>query len=489
VDKNLEQKYIRKIGALDEEEDSPRSRKRSINSDEDSAACQPSDDDGSVWNGHSDDSEDEADSDLESKGSAKNAAPATPRPKPSGGARKKAIAPASNWNYGRWLMGMSLEELQRMKPADELYLKTLQKNIGIIEERMSSMMLGDENVEMTKYPSETETEVFHNTLRLYNGDYDESIRDRAGLKKMGRINRFFTCPKHTKFSEHGNEFVLCGEAGCNLCPRMPRVSKLGDTDLTKEVLTFCPLPRLDSTGKEFLPIDECQLLLDKGATLEEELADLNKLRGDFDENDDIQKTRKARDTKLTKNVNWTKVRKVLTCDDCRAPRCVFSRLAVSNKGGPQKKHMTALERFVEQNGFKCGDVVRIYADGKSDAERAEGVDTEEVPLLFCRESLVCGTSIESQYYAPGSDPQRGRRIATKHLCCHCYSDRGMASKKYVQAKHTLGGKGFLPICKHCVDDGATPVFKKGRPNQLEKANEERQGKRAARETHKRAKQS
>ena len=180
---------------------------------------------------------------------------------------------------------------------------------------------------------------------------------------------------------------------------------------------------------------------------------------------------------------------MLTCDDCGAPRCIFSRKAVSKKDGPQKKHVTALTRFIEQNGYKCGDIVRIYADGKSDAERGEEADPEEVPLLFCREAHVCGTAIESQYYAPPGDPQRGRRIAAKYLCCHCYSDRDLANKKDVQKKHSLGGKGFLPICTHCLDDGAKPVFKGGRPNRLEKATEERQKKRATKDTRKRAKQS
>jgi len=64
------------------------------------------------------------------------------------------------------------------------------------------------------------------------------------------------------------EFKLCGEVGCDLCPRSPRVMKINDAELTKAVLGFCPLPRVDAAGKEFLPIDECDRLLENGDDLQ-----------------------------------------------------------------------------------------------------------------------------------------------------------------------------------------------------------------------------
>ena len=60
------------------------------------------------------------------------------------------------------------------------------------------------------------------------------------------------------------EFKLCGEVGCDLCPRMPRVLKMNDKVLTNEVLDFIAMPRLAVDGKTFLPIDECQRLMDSG---------------------------------------------------------------------------------------------------------------------------------------------------------------------------------------------------------------------------------
>ena len=38
---------------------------------------------------------------------------------------------ASNWNYGKWLMGKSLEELESMPTTDKLYMKVIEGNIAI----------------------------------------------------------------------------------------------------------------------------------------------------------------------------------------------------------------------------------------------------------------------------------------------------------------------------------------------------------------------
>ena len=160
---------------------------------------------------------------------------------------------------------------------------------------------------------------------------------------MKRIDKFLTCPKHVKMTDYGIEMMLCGEDGCELCPRRPRVKMMNDEALAREVWGFCPLPRLYAAGDTFLPIDECQLQLDKGDTLEDELKDLKRVRDDFDKNDNSQGEKKQRDSKLIRGVNWSKVRYLVRCDYCKATRCVFSRLAIGNKNGPKKSHMSSLK--------------------------------------------------------------------------------------------------------------------------------------------------
>ena len=89
------------------------------------------------------------------------------------------------------------------------------------------------------------------------------------------------CPNHTKISDYSLEFKLCVEIGCDLCSRIPRVLHMHDEDLTKEVLSFPPLPRLDVDGKTFLPTNEFQSMMDNGSSLADDLKDLEKLRGEF----------------------------------------------------------------------------------------------------------------------------------------------------------------------------------------------------------------
>ncbi len=126
-------------------------------------------------------------------------------------------------------------------------------------------------------------------------------------------------------------------------------------------------------------------------------------------------------------------------------------------------------------------MVRIYSNGKMDAPETEEGKEEEAPLLFCRETLVCWNTVESQYYA-GGGATRGGRLQTKLICCHCYSDRKLADEKYIEQKRgNMGGKKHLPICEACVDDGAGMEKKKGaKTNKLQEANSKRKRKAALR---------
>jgi len=392
------------------------------------------------------------------------------------------LLPATNWTYGSWLMTKSLEELENMKGADLLYLKVMQKNKDKISERMSSMKLADKPVLMTEYPSEAKVQILHQALKEYDDTYDESIRSKGGRSKMKKIDKFFRCSKHSKITTWGMEFKLCGEVGCNLCPRSPRVTKLDDPDLTKEVLGFCPLPRVDVSAEEFLPIDECQNMLDNGDDLAKELKDLRRIRERIDKVDAVVAAKQAkekRDRQVSKDFNWTKLRFILTCGDCNAPRCVFSQYAVGNAKGPMKKHMTLLEKFVEENGYRCGESVRIYANGEMEVPKAKDDEEEEKPLLFCKEAHVCYNTIESQYYASeGAVPNKGGRVQTKHICCHCYSGGDLADDEYIdERRDDRGGKKYLPICKACVDDGAhLQTRKHARTNKLQEAKGKRKQK-------------
>ena len=146
--------------------------------------------------------------------------------------------------------------------------------------------MGGGGVEVTKYPTKAGAQLLHNAMREYDPKYDKSIREKNKQNSMKRTDRMFRCPKHTKISDYSLGFNMCGEIGCELCPRMPHVLQMHDEELTKEVLSFCPLPRLDVDGKTFLPINKCQRLMDNVSSRAYDLKDLEKLRRESKENDD-----------------------------------------------------------------------------------------------------------------------------------------------------------------------------------------------------------
>ena len=100
---------------------------------------------------------------------------------------------------------------------------------------MKSTNLGERNVDVTNYPTKADAQILHNEMRDYEPKYDESIRKKKKEIKMKRIDQVLRCPKHTKISDYSLKFNMCGKIGCNLCPRIPRVLKMHDEELTKEV--------------------------------------------------------------------------------------------------------------------------------------------------------------------------------------------------------------------------------------------------------------
>ena len=81
--------------------------------------------------------------------------------------------PPSDWRFGKWLMGLTLEELENLKSPEEIYMKLVQPNIDVMAERMSSMKLGERNVEVTDYPSPEEVMLMHKLLEEYDPEYDQ----------------------------------------------------------------------------------------------------------------------------------------------------------------------------------------------------------------------------------------------------------------------------------------------------------------------------
>ena len=95
-----------------------------------------------------------------------------------------------------------------------------------------------------------------------------------------------------------------------------------------------------------------------------------------------------------------------------------------------------------------------------------GADEEDEPMLFCRESHVCGASVEAQYYLPEGEIERRRRARTKHVCCHCYTDIHLEKNKDAEAREDRRVQGYLTMCKDCLKNGAKVAYKRVKANQV-----------------------
>ena len=109
-------------------------------------------------------------------------------------------------------------------------------------------------------------------------------------------------PQACKNTNWGMEFKLCGEVGCDLCPRKPRVLNIGDDELTNAVLQFCPLSRVNADTQEFLSIEECERLLENGDDLATELKDLRRIRKEAEKVDKKSEENEAKKVEMI----WSK---------------------------------------------------------------------------------------------------------------------------------------------------------------------------------------
>ena len=97
----------------------------------------------------------------------------------------------------------------------------------------------------------------------------------------------------------------------------------------------------------------------------------------------------------------------------------------------------------------------------------DGADEEWEPMIFCRESHVCGASVEAWYCAPEGEIDRGGRFSTKHVCCQCYADSHLAKNKDVDAREERRGQVYLPMCKYCLNNGVPVAYKRGKQSRLQ----------------------
>ena len=147
--------------------------------------------------------------------------------------------------------------------------------------------------------------------------------------------------------------------------------------------------------------------------------------------------------------NATKVRHTVVCDNCGAPRVIYSNHAVGQANGPTKKKLEEVKLILD-NGFMCGTVIA------------------KTTGFYMKTQLQCGDYVESQYYNPSKGLKCGR-IVTDDVCTICYEPDNIIHPDIIRKNRNTRGKQPLPICKYCYDKNVEVPTSGKRVNQNEAA--------------------
>ena len=70
----------------------------------------------------------------------------------------------------------------------------------------------------------------------------------------------------------------------------------------------------------------------------------------------------------------------------------------------------------------------------------------------------------------------------KHVCFHCYANSHLAENKDVEAIEERQVRGYLRMCKDCLNNGVPVAYKRGGVNQVQAAKEKSKKKSVGQES-------
>ena len=108
-----------------------------------------------------------------------------------------------------------------------------------------------------------------------------------------------------------------------------------------------------------------------------------------------------------------------------SPHEYYRNFSEGNPKIPKKLYFDAFDKLIEENGYLCGDTMRIHAYGNKYHD-SDDSNKEEEPLLFFCKALTCEYPMKNQYYAYGPNPTKDKRVPTKEIFCSYYSERSLA---------------------------------------------------------------
>lgn len=361
-----------------------------------------------------------------------------------------------------------LFDLKNQKSAHDSFTSAMELPKKIVEKRFSALELDTRKVEVLPYAKNDDVNKLTTALKSFDKDFHISYTKKSDLSKMSKIESILNCPKHCRCTPFTFELRLCGIENCALCrdigrtPRTPNATVNG-YNLRDEVLRFLDLPIKNPADKDhYLSPESCRKYIDERKLSFDDIKQFIPSSKTDTENSLRMNKAKKKD-KLHAPFKPSEVRATVSCDHCGAVRCIYSKHMVGSSRGPSTEKLDELKRWLESNGYVCGDKVKSF--GRN---------------FYGQRALVCGTPIEYQYYNPTSGT-KGGRIITNDICSICYDsceNGNKVSPDEIVKERDVGGKSPLMVCSYCFDSKAPIAYSGGRrTNMRQKKQQEERTKR------------
>ncbi|XP_019632046.1 PREDICTED: uncharacterized protein LOC109475723 [Branchiostoma belcheri] len=302
------------------------------------------------------------------------------------------------------------QSAKRHPDLKEGFKAAMQPVVRLVSEGFRKMRLKKEKVRTFPAALDEEIEDIMSILSLIDEEITPSDAITMTSKDFARRQRLTSfLEKHSKQTHYTFQLKKCTSANCNVCVLSP-------TRLPPEVfdtLSFLPDPMLDPSGEHYLSFAE---LYGKPTTE----ADRPSLK---------QPTQKSETDKKRKQLLVAaKVRDVISCGECRKPRCIYAASKLlAEEGG-------AVTRAQQDGTYVCGG--HIFAEGGRYHDK-----------IVTKVDLTCASPVETQYYGSVT-------VAFPDCCFHCGTLSNLLEQTdpYIlelrQSYHTV-----RPICSPCHAGG------------------------------------
>ncbi len=231
-----------------------------------------------------------------------------------------------------------LNELKSRRSAAELFISAMEYPKKQLENRTRLGSIDGRSIGVIPWATAAQVLNLHEKIRSFDSKYSPDFRNKNQLRKMPIISEFFDSPDHCRVTEFTLEFRLCGKNGCHLCQLVGRSIRTPDVDIGKmnlreEVLRFIDLTIPNPTDRDhYLSPKETRRHINKQSPSQEMLRS-------FIPNPKLNST-EAKITASAKthdkmfDFRASKVRGIMYCNSCLAPRCFYSDHCVRSQEGP-----------------------------------------------------------------------------------------------------------------------------------------------------------